>query len=870
MRNQLFKKIFFLLHLSFIFAASLQSPGEFLGYELGDRFTFHHKAISYFEYVADVTDHVRLIHYGKTYEGRPLIISVITHPSNTSSLDEIRTDHLKTSGLQDGDIPEKQLSLVWLSYSVHGNESSSMEAALKTLHAFSDTTNTQTMEWLKRVIVIIDPCINPDGRDRYAHFYRMTRNVIPDINTKTRGHREPWPGGRTNHYYHDLNRDWCWQTQKETQDRIKLYNQWMPHVHVDYHEQSYNDPYYFAPAVEPYHELITSWQREFQQIIGKNNADNFDEKQLLYFTNEEFDLLYPGFGDTYPIFNGAIGMTYEKGGSGAGGVAVKTSAMDTLTLKERLEHHYLTGLSTVEATFENSERVIQEFQSFFKNANSNPPGKYKTFIIPHKNNYKKSEDFMDLLDINGIKYGHLSKSESQTIKNAFNYLTGKTEDIEISNKDLCISTKQNLSVLAHVLLEPKTHVSDSITYDITAWSLPYVYGLKAYATESELDLLEKDSRSNTPPNYNFGINPYGYLVSWGTINELNFLAELLKRKVTVRVAEKSFTHNETIYRPGALFISPRGNEHLGDGLHNIVRDATLKHLPDLASTGTGRSLKGIDLGSSNFKVITKPRIGVLAGEGISSNNFGEIWHFFEQQIKYPISVFNSSDFNSIPFKDIDVLIFPDGSYGFLKTEEPTSDKQKKETSASMLVKKSPPPELLKWVNNGGRLIVIGSAMEKFVDQKGYGLVKYESENAKKEAKKKEEKQKLNERDKKYGDRRRDKLIDNMYGNIVKIEMDNTHPLAFGYDKHYFSLKLEKKLFPLLPKGWNVGILKNSDSHVSGFMGHRIKKKINNNLMLGVYEAKKGRVIYMADNPLFRSYWYNSKVLFGNAVFLVKE
>ena len=149
-------------------------------------------------------------------------------------------------------------------------------------------------------------------------------------------------------------------------------------------------------------------------------------------------------------------------------------------------------------------------------------------------------------------------------------------------------------------------------------------------------------------------------------------------------------------------------------------------------------------------------------------------------------------------------------------------------------------------------------------------MKYESENAKKEAKKKDEKQKLNERDKKYGDRRRDKLIDNMYGNIVKIEMDNTHPLAFGYDKHYFSLKLEKKLFPLLPKGWNVGILKNSDSHVSGFMGHRIKKKINNNLMLGVYEAKKGRVIYMADNPLFRSYWYNSKVLFGNAIFLVKE
>ena len=225
-----------------------------------------------------------------------------------------------------------------------------MEAAIKTLYSFADTSNEKQMKWLEKVIVIIDPCINPDGRDRYANFYRMTGNKIPDIDVNTRGHREPWPGGRTNHYYHDLNRDWCWQSQKESQERTRIYKKWMPHVHVDYHEQSYDEPYYFAPAVEPYHKLITPWQREFQQIIGSNNADYFDKDQLLYFRNEVFDLLYPGFGDTYPIFNGALGMTYEKGGSGSGGVAVKTSAGDTLTLKERLEHHYLTGLATVEAT----------------------------------------------------------------------------------------------------------------------------------------------------------------------------------------------------------------------------------------------------------------------------------------------------------------------------------------------------------------------------------------------------------------------------------------------------------------------------------------------------------------------------------------
>jgi len=172
------------------------------------------------------------------------------------------------------------------------------------------------------------------------------------------------------------------------------------------------------------------------------------------------------------------------------------------------------------------------------------------------------------------------------------------------------------------------------------------------------------------------------------------------------------------------------------------------------------------------------------------------------------------------------------------------------------------------VNKGGRLVVIGSAMEKFVDQKGYGLVRYESETAKKEEKKLAEKEKLGERERKYGDKQREKLIDNMYGSIVKVNMDNSHPLAFGYQDSYYALKMEKKLYPLLPKGWNVGILKGSESHIAGFMGNRIKKKIKNNLMFGVYEAKSGRIIYIADNPLFRSFWYNGKLLFGNAVFIV--
>ena len=869
MIKKTFKILFYVFQASILFSYNLLTPKEFLGYELGDKFSFHHDAVDYFQHVSNAIPHISLVQYGETYEGRPLIASIIKHPNNKQSIENIRKNHLASSGLIEKDTKKSEYAIVWLSYSVHGNESSSMEAAIKTLYSFANVKNEKQLKWLEKIVLIIDPCINPDGRDRYANYYRMTGNTIPDIDPYTRSHKEPWPGGRTNHYYHDLNRDWCWQTQKETQERIRLYKEWMPHVHVDYHEQYYDEPYYFAPAVEPYHELITDWQKKFQKMIGQNNANYFDKNQLLYFRNEEFDLLYPGFGDTYPIFNGALGMTYEKGGIGAG-IAIKTEAKDTLTLKERIDHHYLTGIATIEATYENVDQVLREFKSFFTSPISNKKNKYKTFVISGSNHPNKIHDLISLLKLNKIEFGFLPSNKPKSIKNAYEYMTGERKNIRITAKDICIPSRQKLGILASVLFEPKTFLSDTLTYDITAWSLPYIYGLDAYAIENNLKLELKENFPYPPTDSNIVENPYGYLSKWGTINDLKFLAEILNHQVTVRVAEKSFEHEGINYKPGALFISPRGNEHLSSKLHKIIQTASTNHSPEIKSIKTGSSSKGIDLGSSNFNVITKPKIGIFTGDGISSGSFGEIWHFFEQQIQFPISIINSSNYKSIPLDELDVLILPNGNYSFLKTTTPTSAQIKKETGASLLIKSSPPRELLEWVNNGGRLIIIGSAMKKFVDQKGFGLTAYESETAKKEAKKTLEKEKLKKRDRKYGDRKRDRLKNSVYGSIVRVDLDNSHPLAFGYEKYYHNLKLEKTLYPLLLKGWNVGILKDPNSVVSGFMGHKIKRQIKNNLIFGVHDAKKGKVIYIADNILFRSFWYDSKVLFGNAIFFVTD
>ena len=226
-----------------------------------------------------------------------------------------------------------------------------------------DPTNAQTKEWLKNTVIVIDPCLNPDGRDRYVNSYNISAGEHFDADPQAREHDEPWPRGRTNHYNFDLNRDWAWQTQKRNTGTLKMYNKWLPQVHVDYHEQEPDAPYYFAPAAEPYHEVITQWQRDFQVQIGKNNAKYFDANGWLYFTKEIFDLFYPSYGDTYPCYNGAIGMTYEQGGIDAG-LGIKLNSGDTLTFVQRALHHFTTSMSTIEITSKNAARVVNEYKKY--------------------------------------------------------------------------------------------------------------------------------------------------------------------------------------------------------------------------------------------------------------------------------------------------------------------------------------------------------------------------------------------------------------------------------------------------------------------------------------------------------------------------
>ncbi len=812
--------------------AQLQSPAEFLGYELGEQWTPHYKVHDYFKYVSESSDLVTFQQYGSTYEGRELVYVVVTSEENHVNLDEIRTNNLKLVGLEEGAPTENQKPIVWLSYNVHGNETSSSEAALYTIYELV----TSKTAWLNDVVVIMDPMINPDGRDRYVNWNRTQLGKTPNPNGDAREHNEPWPGGRTNHYMFDLNRDWAWQVQKESQERIQAYLTWMPHIHVDFHEQSPNSPYYFAPAAKPYHTAITQWQRDFQTTIGKNHAKYFDENSWLYFTREVFDLFYPSYGDSWPIFNGSVGMTYEQAGGGGASLALETTDGDTLTLFDRYIHHGTTGLSTVEITALNKDKVINEFSNFFKNVRENGSGEYKTFIVKKSSNPDKVAQLMRYLLEQKIQVQAASKASSAT---GYNYENGKVERVSVSEGDFVISTTQPLGNMVRVLFEPKPELEDSLTYDLTAWETHYAYGVEGFALKGNVE-TKGVTLETLPVSSTTVAKPYAYLTKWNSMDDMKFLAHILKHDVTARFAEEEFSMNGVTYAAGTLIITRQGNENMGDKFDEIVKDAASLFNRTLTPVSTGFVTTGSDFGSSNVRFVDAPNIGMIAGEGTSSSPVGQVWHFFEQQLDYPITLIDLDDAGSINWDNYDVMFLPTGSYNDVFNEDGLND-------------------LKSWIRDGGTLIALEGGNRFLAGKDGFSLKVKRADR--------EENDDPESKLRAYANARRSFATYNNAGSIYELSMDTTHPLAFGYDDTYMSLKLGSTAYEYLDSGWNVGVSKTGEPR-SGFVGAGAQKNLEQSLSFGVQDLGRGSVVYMIDNPLYRGFWHNGKLLVGNAIFFV--
>lgn len=801
-----------------IFSQKIKSPEDFLGYKLGERFTRHHKVVEYFSYVSNELSNVVLEKYGETNEKRPLYVSYISSQKNIQNLENIRLKNLGQTGLKPN-AGTNDVAIVWLSYNVHGNEASSTEASMQTLYELVTTKK----EYLENTLVIIDPCINPDGRDRYVNWFNQVTNSPYNPNQDSKEHHEPWPGGRPNHYLFDLNRDWAWATQVESSQRLAIYNKWMPHIHVDFHEQFINNPYYFAPAAEPFHEIITDWQRDFQAQIGKNHAKYFDQKGWLYFTKESFDLLYPSYGDTYPTYMGAIGMTYEQAGHGMAGLGIHTDHGYELTLVDRVAHHKTTGLSTVEMASRNVLKLNTEFTKFFKNENL----EYKSYVLKNENS-DKTQRLINLLNKHEITYEYTKKGQVK----GYNYQTQKDDKISVSNNDLVIHTDQPKGKMVKVLFEPNAKLADSLTYDITAWSIPYAHGFKAITSKSKV-ASSKSLNTNIILNQ-IDKNAYAYISKWNSLEDATFLTQMLNKNIRVRFSESTFILEGNSYKPGSLIVLRHNNknENFDKNLIKIANEMGRKITP----VKTGFVDAGKDFGSSSVNPINKQKVAVLSGKGTSSLSFGEIWHFFETQLKYPVTIIDTDYFSRIDLQKYDVLIMPEGYYGSFLTKTNLS-------------------KVTKFTQNGGTVIAIGNAVRSFADKDGFSL----------KSKKLEKHDDSSANLTPYADQERKGANNLITGAVFKAKVDNTHPMAYGYENEYFSLKLGSRTFDYLPNG-NVAYFTKDAINISGFAGKNALENIPESLLFGEERKGSGSIIYMVDNPLFRSFWENGKLFFVNAIF----
>lgn len=603
----------------------------------------------------------------------------------------------------------------------------------------------------------------------------------------------------------------------------------MPHVHVDFHEQGINNPYYFAPAVEPYHEIISDWQRQFQVEIGKNHARYFDKEGWLFFTRENFDLLYPSYGDTYPMFMGAIGMTYEQAGHGRAGLGIKTDEGYVLTLVDRVVHHTTTGLSTAEVASRNAEKLNSEFKKYFQNDNL----KYKSYVL--KGNPDKIHMLTELLKKHNIRYGFASGG---TV-NGFSYLNNESGSMKADGA-LVVSTNQPKGKMVKALFEPNAKLSDPLTYDITAWSVPYAYGLESIASTSLVSAdmeLPVYSVNNVPSR-----SAAGYIAGWNSLYDAQFLAELLKNNIKVRFSEKELSFNNQKFSKGSLVIT-RSDNRENENFDSRVNEIATIHNRQLYASPTSFSDNGTDFGSSDVKLVNKQRIALLTGDGTSSLSYGSLWHFFEQQLNYPVTSINTDDFDIAALSKFDVLIMPSGWYGRILNDTTLTD-------------------LKEWILSGGKVIAIDNAIGSFEGKDGFDLKNNE--------KKDEETDKSSGNLTPYDQRERENVTNIITGSIYKLKIDASHPMAFGYSDSYFSLKQGSDSYAFLEKGYNVGYIKDTPITVSGFSGEKAKANLENSVIFGEARLGRGSIIYLVDDILFRSFWENGKLLLVNSIFFVNN
>ncbi|HSR53592.1 MAG TPA: M14 family zinc carboxypeptidase [Acidobacteriota bacterium] len=816
------------------------SPEEFLGYAVGERFTRHDRLVAYFRQLGLASERARFQVMGQTYEMRPLIRLTVTVPSRLENLEEARLAHLRAADPANPEEPSRPV-VILLGYGVHGNESSSAEAAMLAAYHFCAAQGQEVDSLLQSAVILFDPVYNPDGRDRASHWFSMHRSRHLSADRWDREHNEGWPSGRTNHYWFDLNRDWLPAVHVESQTRIRAFHNWLPNVTTDYHEMGSNSTYFFEPTEEAnQNPLVPAETYQLTAEFSKAWEEALEEIGSLYYTRQVYDDFYPGYGSSYPDLHGGIGVLFEQASSRG---HVQETVHGRLSFAFTIRNQVRTSLATVQRAVELRPRLLKLQRDFFASA-LKADGAEEAYVFGEPHDASREAAFLELLRMHRIRVHRL---QSDASIGGMEFPAGQAWIVPLS---------QRQRRMVQSIFETRTEFADSLFYDTSAWSMAHAYGIPHAQLPAEgfsPDLLgpelsseeaDEDGSSQDPP----ALEPasFGYLFEWTDSGASALLEDLLRADIRVKTAMQPFAIGGRSYRQGSMLVPVSIQEADAADVHEAVSQAASRHGIAVQALENGRSSQGPDLGSNDFRLVPKPRVLLLLGPGLSAYEAGEVWHLLDTRVGMPFTKADISDFGRLPLEDYDTLIAVSGSYSQLDESDIERIKN--------------------WMTEGNTLIALrqavpwairsGLADEKLIAEEGNSEEPQQAAPA-------EETPRHD-----YASAREVEGSKVIGGAIFETDLDLTHPLGFGYTRRQLSVYRSSSIFLEPSRNPYSSVAVYSESPlISGYISPENLQKVAGSASVVVSGRGRGRAVLFVDNPNFRGFWHGTSRMFVNAVFL---
>ncbi len=811
------------------FNREIPEPSEFLGYEVGAHHTRYDIMIDYMKMLAGKSERVNYKIIGYSEERRPQLMLIITSPANHDRLEDIRLKHLELSTVGGEDLSETESVplVIQLGFNVHGNEASGGEASLLAAYYLAASEEEEINNILDNSVIFIEPVLNPDGRARFASWANMNRSNPPVADPNDREHNEAWPGGRTNHYWFDLNRDWLPLSQIESRNRMDHYHSWLPNIITDHHEMGTNSTFFFEPTKKGSENPIISSENyvTLNNLFAEQYAEALDDIGHYYDSGRSFDNSYPGYGSSYGDVHGGLAILFEQASSR--GLVQQTELGYDLTFSLGIKNQLFAALTTVRTALDNHAMLNDYMQRFYKDAlDEARTDPVKAYIFGDDRDKNLTHYFLELLVMHNIEVYGL---RDDIRKNGETFRAGQA---------YFVPTEQRQYKMVRTMFETSHTFPDSTFYDATAWAMAYSYGVRMAELEkkpSGKKLAELPGPDYTKPQY----SDYGYVFDWADYNAARALYYIQDHGIRTKAAWDEFSLETEKglrnFSRGSVFIPVRYQDMDAEKVFEIVSSASAMAQTDITGISSSLTKEGPWTGNGSFRTVKKPRVLMLTGDGVSSSNAGALWHFFDTKISLPVSKTDLSRFSRVDLNDYNSLILPSGSYNDLSERDIST--------------------INDWVSRGGNIIAISYAL-RFIESANLAGLVYDSRRPEPSDTRID-----------YDRIRAETGKHSIGGIFCSADLDISHPLGFGYTGRDITVYRNHTLFVEPAEGYTSNVAVYTDKPViSGFCTPENEEKMAGSSSLLSLSKGRGTVNVFVDDPVFRGCWHGTNKMLMNAVF----